>query len=154
MSHNNPRHKLNTLQVEDARKKYEDFGWRTTWIAMFHRVHRSSILFYVRKEGWIRRIAIIDRIPDDVVEMYRQKKKLLYADYDERRLDKKEKKAKAQGRYSYFKTVLKKQHSHAIEDCHHVRWIKRCSICGEILASDHLEHGPVKTLACGNATGK
>jgi hypothetical protein len=133
---NNPRHKLNFTQVEEARRRYEDYGWKTTWISIFLQIHRSSVLFHIRTNGWVRRVQVINRIPDEIVEIYREKKKIRYLD-------------KVKGTYDHIReSSLQK----TLKNCQHMRWIKRCSLCGEILESDSIKHD--HPMPVSNATTK
>lgn len=128
---NNPRHKLNSLQIENAKRRYEDEGWKLQWISEFYKVHPSSILFHVRFNGWVRRVKSTRCMPDEIAELYREKKKKKYQE-------------KLKGTYDYVRNMQ------PVKECEHLRWIKRCSCCGEILASDSIDHYPEKS----NATRK
>lgn len=121
---NNPRHKLNPEQVDMAKICFEEHGWKISWIATFFKVARSSVLFHARAGSWVRRIAILKRMPDEVVEAYRERKMNAY-NY------------KFGGSYTYQK--LKSEYR-IRKSCVHPTWVKRCSICGGILGSDATEH--------------
>lgn len=117
---NNPRHKLTASQVQEAQRLYEDCGWRVNWISVYFHIHRSSVIFHARFNGWVRRIKTAKRIPDEIAEIYRDRKKSKYEQ-------------KMKGSYEYIKQSAEQQR---IKSCGHVRWVKRCSLCGEILSSD------------------
>lgn len=59
-------------------------------------------------------------MPREVAEIYRARKKEKYEQ-------------KLKGSYDFIKRSAEQ---HRIDGCGHVRWIKRCSLCGEILGSD------------------
>ena len=73
---NNPRHKLSSDQVDDARKLYEDDGWKFKWISMHFSVHHSAIIFHAKFQGWIRRVGICQRMPQEIADLYREKRRV------------------------------------------------------------------------------
>lgn len=117
---NNPRHKLNPQQVKELQRYFEDEGWRLNWLSVFFRVHRSSIIFHIRFNGWVRRMKVLKHMPKEIAEIYRQRKKDKYEN-------------KLRGSYDYIKRSTEQ---HRMNNCVHIRWVKRCSLCGEILGSD------------------
>jgi hypothetical protein len=117
---NNPRHKLTPSQVKEAQILFEDEGWRINWISAFFGIYKTSIIFHVRYNGWVRRMKVLQHMPKEVADIYRQRKKQKY----EQRM---------RGTYDFIKQSADQ---HKSENCRHVRWIKRCSLCGEILGSD------------------
>lgn len=119
----NAIYKLNALQIDDAHRKFEQ-GWRISWIAAIFDVHRSTIYFHVRYNGWIRRVRVLKMMPEEVVVIYRERKKNKYRE-------------KFRGSYDFIKMSAEQI---KIQNCRHSRWIKRCSICGMILASDAVDH--------------
>ena len=124
MNSNNPRHKLNEVQVEKAREFYEDQGWKILWIAAFFHVRNGAVHFHVKSRGWVRKIRVLKRMPDEVAEMYRDRKK---QKYDE----------EVKGSYTHIKNLDEFRRN---ENCGHARRIKRCSLCGEIIGSDSIEY--------------
>ena len=117
---NNPRHRLTSNQVDEARKLYEDDGWKFKWISMHFHVHHSAIIFHAKFQGWIRRVSICKRMPQEIADQYRKK-----------RMERNRKKMITS--YVYIQQMAQQKR---IENCTHVRWIRRCSLCGEILGSD------------------
>jgi hypothetical protein len=117
---NNPRHKLTPQQVKEAQNLFEAEGWRINWISAFFGIYKTSIIFHVRYNGWVRRMKVLKCMPKEVADIYRQRKKHKY----EQRM---------RGSYDFIKQSTDQRRS---ENCQHVRWIKRCSLCGEILGSD------------------
>ena len=117
---NNPRHKLTPQQVKEAQNLFEDEGWRINWISAFFGIYKTSIIFHVRYNGWVRRMKVLQHMPKEVADIYRQRKKQKY----EQRM---------RGTYDFIKQSADQRKS---DNCRHVRWIKRCSLCGEILGSD------------------
>ncbi len=117
---NNPRHKLTPQQVKEAQNLFEDEGWRINWISAFFGIYKTSIIFHVRYNGWVRRMKVLHHMPKEVADIYRQRKKQKY----EQRM---------RGTYDFIKQSADQ---HKSDNCRHVRWIKRCSLCGEILGSD------------------
>lgn len=116
---NNPRHKLNPQQIHEAQRFFEDEGWRINWISAYFGIHKKSVIFHVRYNGWVRRTRVIKHMPREIADIYRQRKKHKY----EQRFS---------GSYEFIKLSA----DHKENDCGHARWIKRCSLCGEILGSD------------------
>jgi hypothetical protein len=117
---NNPRHKLTPSQVKEAQILFEDEGWRINWISAFFGIYKTSIIFHVRYNGWVRRMKVLQHMPKEVADIYRQRKKQKYGQ-------------RMRGTYDFIKQSADQYKS---ENCQHVRWIKRCSLCGEILGSD------------------
>ncbi len=120
MSSNNPRYKLTPQQIESAKTFYEDHGWKIFWLCIYFQVNHKSIRFHARTNGWVRRVRIAQYMPKEIAEIRRQIKK---QKYDQR----------MRGTYDYIKQTADQ---HKINGCQHVRWVKRCSLCGEILGSD------------------
>jgi hypothetical protein len=121
---NNPRHKLNASQIEEARKRYEDCGWKILWIARFFGIDCRAIRFHAGNNGWVRRAGMAKYMPDEIAEIYRERRKDRYL--------KKEK-----GSYEYIQMSAQERKR---QSCEHHRWIKRCSICNEIIGSDAADH--------------
>lgn len=121
---NNPRHKLTPEEVDLAKFSFEEQGWKLAWISTLFKVARSSVLFHARVGGWVRRVSVLKRMPDEVVDAYREKKTNAY-NY------------KFGGSYKYQK--LKNEYR-VQKACVHSVWVKRCSICGRILGSEATEH--------------
>lgn len=117
---NNPRHKLVPQQVQELQRLFEDEGWRLNWLSVFFKVHRSSIIFHIRFNGWVRRMKVLRHMPKEIAEIYRLRRKQKYEN-------------KFRGSYDYIKRV---NEQNRINNCGHIRWVKRCSLCGEILGSD------------------
>ena len=117
---NNPRHKLTPQQVKEAQHCFEDEGWRINWISVRFGIHKKSVLFHIRYNGWVRRMRVLKHMPKEIADIYRQRKK---QKYDE----------KLKGTYDFIKQSADQ---HKRESCMHVRWVMRCSLCGEILGSD------------------
>jgi len=121
---NNPRHKLNAVQIEDARKRYEESGWKILWISRFFKVDPRAIRFHAGNHGWIRRSLMPKFMPDEVAEIYRERRKEKYL-------------SKVRGTYDFIQMQGQERKRLA---CEHLLWIKRCSICNEILESDATCH--------------
>lgn len=119
---NNPRHKLTQEQIKEAQRYFEDEGWRVNWIGAFFGICERTVIFHIRHKGWVRRIKVLKCIPREVTEIYRQRKKEKY-----------ELRMKMKTSYSFLKELAEEKKA---SNCQHVRWIKRCSLCGEILGSD------------------
>lgn len=117
---NNPRHKLNAAQIEEARKRYEEGGWKILWISRFFKVDPRAIRFHAGNNGWIRRSLMPKFMPDEVAEIYRERRKEKYL-------------SKVRGTYDFIQMQGQERKRQA---CEHHLWIKRCSICNEILESD------------------
>ncbi len=116
---NNPQHKLSESQIEKARRLYEDDGWRVFWISVYFNINHRAIYFYVKSYGWVRRVKVTRYMPNEIAKIYRERKK-------QKNL------AKAVTYDHVHQMSMEKEAS----DCIHVRWIKRCSLCGKILGSD------------------
>lgn len=121
---NNPRHKLNASQIEEARKRYEDCGWKILWIARFFGIDPKAVRFHAGHNGWIRRSLMPKQMPEEIAEIYRERRKERYQD-------------KNKGTYTY---IQMQGQARAKDACEHHRWIKRCSHCSAILGSDATEH--------------
>lgn len=121
---NNPRYKLNAAQIEEARKRYEECGWKILWIARFYGVDPKAIRFHAGHNGWTRRVLMEQQMPEEIAEIYRQRRKERY-----------EKKNK--GTYTY---IQMNNQAKAMGACEHHRWVRRCSTCSAILGSDATEH--------------
>jgi hypothetical protein len=117
---NNPRHKLTAEQIAEARKRYEEQGWKILWIARVFKVDCRAIRFHAGNNGWIRKALMPKFMPEEVAEIYRERRKERYL-------------SKAKGTYEYIQMVGQERKRQA---CGHHLWIKRCSICNEILESD------------------
>ena len=117
---NNPRHKLNPQQLKEAQHCFEDEGWRINWISAYFGIHKKSVIFHVRYNGWVRRIRVLKHMPHEIADIYRQRKKQKYE-------------VRFGGSYEFIKLSAEKNTG---DGCGHARWIKRCSLCGEILGSD------------------
>ncbi len=118
MNINNPQHKLSPEQVEDARRLFEDSGWRILWISTFFSINHRAIYFYIKSHGWIRRVRVAKYMPDEIARIYRERKK--------------EKNRESLCSYSN----IKQGSIERTGECVHGRWIKRCSLCGKILGSE------------------
>ncbi len=116
---NNPRHKLNPQQIKEAQHCFESEGWRINWISMYFGIHKKSVIFHIRYNGWVRRTRVMKCMPMAIADIYRQRKKQKYEQ-------------KLGGSYDFIKLSAEYKHT----GCEHVRWIKRCSLCGQILGSD------------------
>lgn len=121
---NNPRHKLTPERLEEARKCYEDKGWKILWISRFFDIDARAVRFHAGTNGWIRRAGIAEYMPEPIAEIYRERRKERYL-------------KKSKGTYTYIQMAAQAKKS---ESCGHHRWVKRCSICGEILGSDATNH--------------
>ena len=121
---NNPRHKLTPQKIQEAQRCFEDEGWRINWISMYFGIHKKSVIFHVRYNGWIRRTRVIKHMPREIADIYRQRKKQKYEQ-------------KLGGSYDFIKLSADE---HKKDECVHTRWIKRCSICSKIIGSDATEH--------------
>jgi hypothetical protein len=117
---NNPRHKLNSSQIADARRRFEEIGWRVEWIAVFYKVDPHAIRFHAGNNGWIRLTPIPKYLPEEIAEIYRERRKERYL-------------RRVKGSYEHIHQVGQERKRLA---CEHHLWIKRCSICNEILESD------------------
>lgn len=117
---NNPRHKLNAAQIEEARKRYEDAGWKILWIARLFKVDPRAIRFHAGNNGWIRRALMPRYMPEEIAEIYRERRKEKYL-------------GKVKGSYEFIQMQGQERKR---QECGHHLWIKRCSICNEILESD------------------
>lgn len=126
---NNPRHKLDSRGVDDARVLYEERGWKMAHIATFLGVNRSSIFYHIQFDGWIRRVPVVTRMPEEVVEVYRLRKKT--------RSEVKLKGSYAYAQYREEQARLKRQ-----SQCEHKLFIIRCSCCGKIVGSDSIQTDP------------
>jgi len=126
---NNPRHKLDTKGVEDARLLYEEKGWKMAHIAVFLGVNRSSIFYHIQFDGWVRRVPMVKSMPAEVVEVYRERKKT--------RAEK-----KMRGTYGYITHREEEQRIKRQEGCQHKLWSIRCACCGKILGSDSMAADP------------
>lgn len=126
---NNPRHKLDTKGVEDARLLYEEKGWKMAHIAVFLGVNRSSIFYHIQFDGWVRRVPVVRKMPEEVIEVYRQRKKA--------RSEK-----KLRGSYAYIQHREEEQRIKRQERCEHKLWSIRCACCGKILGSDSIAADP------------
>lgn len=120
---NNPRHKLNTEQIEEARKRYEDCGWKILWIARFFGVDAKAVRFHAGTNGWIRRSLMLKQMPEEIAVIYRTRRKERYL-------------KRTQGTYEF----IQMQNLARRPDCEHHRWVKRCSTCNAVLGSDATEH--------------
>jgi hypothetical protein len=106
------------------------------WIALLFQVHRRTVQFHIRARGWIRRVDILNVIPEKIAKIYRNRNKIKYLDQAYK--DTKQIKRKlVEGSYEYIRHMAEQQR---LRNCQHVRWIKRCSICGMILESDAIDH--------------
>jgi len=121
---NNPRHKLNAAQIEEARKRYEDQGWKILWIARFFSVDPKAVRFHAGHNGWIRRSLMPKQMPEEIAEIYRERRKDQYH-------------KRVGGTYAFIQMQGQERRR---DSCEHHRWIKRCSTCNEILGSDATEH--------------
>lgn len=121
---NNPRHKLRPDQIKHLQRCFEDEGWRINWLSVYFGIYKNAVLFHIRNNGWVRRIKVVNHMPKEVAETYRARKKERY----ERKL---------KGTYEFIKMSNDQQ---KMESCGHVRWVKRCSLCGQILGSDATDH--------------
>lgn len=121
---------MDEIQIEDARRRYEDCGWKILWIASFFRVKNGAIHFHVKSRGWVRKIKVMTRMPEEVAERYRERKREKYN-------------REMKGLYEDIRNVDECRRN---ELCEHTRWVKRCSLCGEIIGSDALEYSPARTV--------
>jgi len=116
------RYKLTSEQIKEAQRYFEDEGWRVKWIGVFFDINERSVIFHIRSKGWVRRIKVLKCKPKELMEIYRQKKRERY-----------ELRMKMKTSYADLKELAEEKR---ITSCQHVRWIKRCSLCGEIVGSD------------------
>ena len=121
---NNPRHKLNAAQIEQAREFYEDEGWKILWISRFFKIDARAVRFHAGANGWVRRAGIAKYMPEPIAAIYRERRKERYQ-------------SKNRGSYTYIQMSAQAKKS---DSCGHHRWVKRCSICNEIIGSDATEH--------------
>ena len=75
-------------------------------------------------------------MPEKVAAIYRHRSKIRYLDsaYKDTKIKKKK---LVKGSYEYIRHIAEQQR---LRSCQHIRWIKRCSICGMILESDSINH--------------
>lgn len=130
------RYKFSPRQLKNIQRRYESLGWKIMWLALYFRVHRRSILFHIRTKGWVRKVGIPDVMPEKVAAIYRHRSKIRYLDsaYKDTKIKKKK---LVKGSYEYIRHIAEQQR---LRSCQHIRWIKRCSICGMILESDSINH--------------
>lgn len=121
---NNPRHKLTPEQIKHLQRCFEDEGWRINWLSVYFGIYKRSVLFHIRYNGWVRRMKVLQHMPKEIAEIYRERRKQKYE-------------LKLKGTYEFIKLSAEQ---HRMEGCGHVRWVKRCSLCGQILGSDATEH--------------
>ena len=135
-------YKLTPRQLKNIQKYYEELGWKVEWLSVYFRLHRDSIVFHIRKRGWVRKRKVPELMPEKVAVIYRRKEKVRYLDTTYR--DTKEKKKKlVEGSYEYIRNLAEQQRH---KNCQHVRWIKRCSFCAKILESDSINNQQIKTI--------
>lgn len=129
-------YKLSPQKLKSVQRHYEDYGWKAKWIARYFQVHHSTIQYQIKSKGWRRRVKTPEIIPEEVAKIYRENRKIKYADsfYDD---TKESKKKLEKGSYEYIRNLAEQQRH---KNCEHVRWIKRCSFCGKILASDSINN--------------
>jgi hypothetical protein len=130
MQRNNPRYKLDHSQVEEARRRYEDDGWKILWISVYFNVKNGNIHFHVKSKGWVRKVKVVKRMPEEVAEIYRKRKREKYD-------------REFKGSYADVRNL---ENCRRNEHCEHSRWVKRCSLCGEIIGSDALEYCPPRSI--------
>lgn len=129
-------YKLTPQKLKSVQKHYENYGWKAKWIARYFQLHHSTIQYQIKSKGWKKRVRTPEIIPEEVAKIYREKRKIKYADSFYR--DTKQSKKKLEvGSYEYIKNLAEQQR---LKNCQHVRWIKRCSFCGKILESDAINH--------------
>lgn len=129
-------YKLTGRHLKNVQKHYEDYGWRLLWIAVYFRLHHTTLYYQIRSKGWVRRVKLLNKIPDKVLKIYRRRKRIRYVDKVYHDTKEKYKKLE-QGSYEYIRNLAEQQRH---KNCQHVRWIKRCSFCGKILASDSINN--------------
>lgn len=120
----NPRHKLTPAQLEEMRKCFEDEGWKLLWIARFFKIDPRGVRFHAGTNGWVRRAKITKYMPAGVAKIYSERKKQHYLE-------------KAKGTYEFIQMSAQFRKT---SDCEHRRWVKRCSVCSEIIGSDATDH--------------
>jgi hypothetical protein len=118
MNVNNPQHKLSEKEVASARRFFEDEGWRIFWIANYFHINHRAIYFYMKSYGWVRKVKILKRMPEEVADVYRERRK-----------------EKNRTRVLTYDEIRQESAERHLE-CEHGRWIRRCSLCGKILGSD------------------
>lgn len=126
---NNPRHKLDSRGVEDARALYEEKGWKMAHIAVFLGVNRSSIFYHIQFDGWVRRVPVVSKMPEEVVEVYRLRKKT-------------RSEVKLKGSYAYAQHREEQARLKRQSQCEHKLFIISCSCCGKIVGSDSIQADP------------
>ena len=127
----NPRSKkLDDSQIEEARRRYEDDGWKILWISVYFNVKNSNIHFHAKSKGWVRKVKVVRRMPEDVAELYRKRKREKYD-------------REFKGMYEDVRNV---ENCRRNEHCEHQKWVKRCSLCGEIIGSDAIEYTPAREV--------
>ena len=129
-------YKLSPQKIKSVQKHYEDLGWKANWLARYFGVHHSTIQYQIKSKGWSKRVKTPDMIPEEVAKIYRENRKIKYVDSFYRDTKQSKKKMK-KGSYEYIRNLAEQQR---LKSCLHVRWIKRCSICGKILESDAINH--------------
>lgn len=129
-------YKLTPQKLKSVQKHYEDYGWKIKWISIFYQIYRSTILYHIRSKGWVRKVSVLNVLPDDIAKIYSKAKKIRYlrTTYVDTKQTKKKLK---EGSYEYIKNLAEQQR---LKNCQHVRWIKRCSFCGKIIESDAINH--------------
>jgi len=121
---NHPRYKLTTTEIESAKSLFEDNGWKIIWLCMHFNVDHKSIRFHMHTNGWVRKVGVATVMPEEIAAIYRQMRRDKYLE-------------KMKGTYEFIHASARQKR---LENCEHARWIKRCSLCGEILASDSIDH--------------
>lgn len=126
---NNPRHKLDLENLEKARVLYEERGWKMAHIAMFLGVNRSSIFFHIHKfEGWVRRVPVVKKMPEEVADVHRTRKKT--------------KVERSRGSYAFMQHKAEMDRLKRQSECKHKLFMIRCSCCGKIVGSDSMPADP------------
>lgn len=108
--------------VKEARSLYEERGWKMAHIAVFLGVNRSSIFYHIQFDGWVRRVPMVRKMPEEVAEVYRKQRR--------------ENAARRRGSYAYESFREEQRRIGEQEKCEHKLWSIRCACCGKILGSE------------------
>lgn len=127
------RKEYNDKKNNDIIFLYCEKGWKVSWISFYLKIDSAAIHYRIKKMKLVRNSEILNEIPDEIKEDYSIKSVMMgkiNRDLDEEEMELFDEIYDKKLIDNEIKEIEKKT------KCDHFRWIKKCSCCGAILASD------------------
>lgn len=135
MKNNKLQHRLSKEELNEASILYEEKGWKILWIARKFNVDHTSILYFIKKQKWIRIYNVLEKRPSDVERMYRQLS-INDDEMTENDIEYSEDISQVKSYRDIVKEASIRKENYFDSECSHQYWTKKCSMCKIVLESD------------------